>query len=92
MLRWEYCSLVIEVRPKGEVSFVDYSVEGAKYREVIADVAQGDHDAIDAAYRLIGQLGRDGWEMVSATATVTPAVYPTYAGSPRRQVYFKRPL
>lgn len=93
MQRWEYCSVAIEMRPDGDAYFVAYSVEGAKHAKVTIDAAYGDRDGIDAGYRMIGQLGIDGWEMVSGTETPPHSyMYGAVHSLPVRLFMFKRPL
>lgn len=66
MRRWEYCHVFVGFGAETQ-KVVRYQVTGPAYTDVRKDEAYGDTDATDAAYRLVAQLGLDGWEMVGAS-------------------------
>ncbi len=83
MRRWEYCHVLLEFGQR-DFSFVRYDVAGAARTRVRKDEASGDEETADAAYRLIAQLGLDGWEMVSGSDALQMNLARLYV--------FKRPL
>ena len=61
MQRWEYSSVVVF----DGVQVHRMTPESTEFTRVGREKSKGDKGFTDAAYRIIAQLGLDGWEMVS---------------------------
>ena len=67
MQKWEYCSVQISwfgQNPTMKASWRHCATTGSKGGELSREKKMSDKDAWDAAYRLIAQLGLEGWEMI----------------------------
>ena len=84
MQRWEYASLDIVVTNPGglfqvtSARLILFQYPKAKVIHIQPDKSQGDKNVAEAAFRILAQMGLDGWEMVGAQG--------------EHILYFKRPI
>lgn len=88
MQRWEYASLDISVANPGKflqstaARLVLYRSPKGTVIHLRADKSKGDKNVAEAAFRILAEMGLDGWEMVATS-------YEPQSGG---ILYFKRPV
>jgi hypothetical protein len=68
MQKWEYCLIAMNHAKKRSL-LVEYIPDGVQRHKLKPDKSLGDKDYADVAYRTIGSLGLEGWEMVDTSLT-----------------------
>ncbi len=81
MQKWEYCRLLYDGTSR-DYWHILYKPEGHVTLRVRRDEAKGDKDDTSAWWRMIAELGLDGWELATS--------YEDSHGS--HHLYFTRPL
>lgn len=77
MQKFEYCMMTLTVEGgrllhtlSGRLTFL--TPAGNKAHPILRDKKMGDDNVWHAAFRIIANMGNDGWEMIGMDSTSTP--------------------
>jgi len=84
MQKWEYAAVTMTITnvssifQRTDARLFFFGPAGHRRIDIKQDKSQGDEDTVQAVFRIIAQLGMDGWELAASQG--------------EGLLYFKRPL